>query len=279
MTHHPAAGHMATNLKSWDERVAIHTRDDTGFYGIEDFLDGADTLMPIEAVEIGGVSGKRIAHLQCHFGIDTLSLARRGAVVSGLDFSPKAIAQANSFKKQTGIDATFVCANVYDALKHLPPGGFDRVFVSWGAINWLPDINRWAAIASALLTSGGKLYLVECHPVASQMHSPNGVPEFDWPWRAQGESGAMHWAEPVTYNGDETPLQNPDTWEWVHPLSDIINALLANGMQLDFLHEHDILPWPTMSIMEPCDEHPGMFRLPEGVVGPPVAFSLQVTKI
>lgn len=279
MTTHPATDQMATNLKSWDERVAIHARDTTGFYGIEDFLAGADTLMPIESAEIGDVVGKRVAHLQCHFGIDTLSLARRGAIASGLDFSPKAIEQANDFKARAGLDATFVCANVFDAPNHLPPGTFDMVFVSWGAINWLPDIGLWARAVSALLVPGGKLYLAECHPVASQMHSPDGVPEFDWPWRAQGDGGGMVWDEPVTYNGDETPLQNSKTWEWVHPMSDIINAVLANGMQLEFLHEHDTLPWPTMSIMVPDPTHAGMFRLPDGIPGPPVSFSLMAHKL
>ena len=152
MPPHPAAEHMAANLKSWNERVAIHARDTTGFYDIEAFLAGKDTLMPIEDIEIGDVSGKHVAHLQCHFGIDTLSLARRGAIVSGLDFSPHAIAQANTFKAQTGLDATFVCANVFDAPQQLPPASFDMVFVTWGTIGWLPDIHRWACAVTVSYT-------------------------------------------------------------------------------------------------------------------------------
>lgn len=279
MPPHPAPDYMATNLKNWDERVSIHAQDRTGFYGVESFLAGADTLMPIESTEIGDVSGLRVAHLQCHFGIDTLSLARRGATVSGLDFSSEAIAQAKAFRDQTGLEATFVCANVYDAATYLPPHSFDLVFVTWGTIGWLPDIDLWAAAVSALLVPSGRLYLADCHPIAGQMESPDGVPRFDWPWRAQGASAAMSLEEPVTYNGDTTPLKNRKTWEWVHPLSDIVSAVLANSMQIEFLHEHDTLPWPTMSIMEPVASQPGMFRLPEGVAGPPVAFSLMARKL
>lgn len=279
MSSAPVSDHMTANLKSWDERVAIHARDLTGFYGIQAFLAGADTLMPIEDAEIGDVTGLRIAHLQCHFGIDTLSLARRGAVVSGLDFSSKAIAQANAFKEQTGLDATFVCANVFDAARHFPLKSFDLVYVTWGTIGWLPDINLWATVVSSLLAPGGRLYLADCHPVAGQMESPEGVPVFDWPWRAQGATNAMSCDVPVTYNGDATPLQNSKTWEWVHPLSDIVMAVLANGMQIEFLHEHDTLPWPTMSVMVPDATHDGMYRLPDGMPGPPVAFSLKAQKV
>ena len=127
------------NRKSWDERVAIHRRDETGFYEVQKVLDGSDKLNAIEAAEIGDVKGLRIAHLQCHFGLDSICLARRGASVTGLDFSPAAIAEARRLADTLGVDAQFVEGNVYDARKLLS-GDFDMVYVTWGAINWLPDI-------------------------------------------------------------------------------------------------------------------------------------------
>jgi 2-polyprenyl-3-methyl-5-hydroxy-6-metoxy-1,4-benzoquinol methylase len=139
--------YFEANRRSWDERVAIHRRDSTGFYQVETALRGEDKLNPIEASEIGDVRGLRIAHLQCHFGLDTLCLARRGALVVGLDFSPAAIAEARTLAAQTGLPATFVEGNVYDARKLLQ-GQFDLVYVSWGAINWLPDILAWAGVVA-----------------------------------------------------------------------------------------------------------------------------------
>ncbi len=142
--------YLKVNLANWNDRAAIHYKDEAGGYRVKEFLDGADNLHDIEDREIGDVRGKRIAHLQCHFGMDTLCLARRGASCVGLDFSLTALAAARDMQKQTGLDATFVEGNVYDA-RQLIQGQFDMVYVTWGAINWLPDIARWAKVVSSLL--------------------------------------------------------------------------------------------------------------------------------
>jgi 2-polyprenyl-3-methyl-5-hydroxy-6-metoxy-1,4-benzoquinol methylase len=276
MPPHPADDKMTANLRSWDERVAIHTRDTTGIYGIDKFLAGGDTLMPIEHAEIGDVAGKRIAHLQCHFGLDTLSLARRGAIVFGLDFSPKAIDAAHDYATQTKLDATFVCGNVYNADTLLPTATFDMVYVTWGTICSLPDMVGWAENVARLLRPGGTLYLADCHPTMNQLEFANGGYVFSYPWRSTGGDDALSLDEPASYAGDGTLLTNTRTFEWPHSFSEILGALLGAGMQLDFLHEHDTLPWKAVPVMISAGER--IYHLPDDLPGPPVAFSLQARK-
>ena len=171
----------AANRLNWDERVAVHLRDAGSIYPIDAFRAGADTLMPIETAEIGDVSGRRIAHLQCHFGLDSLSLARRGADVTGLDFSASAIAAARALAEDTGLSARFVEGDVYEA-RSLLAGHFDMVYVTWGTIIWLPDIRKWAATVASLLAPGGNLYLAEGHPFLPQFAEEDGklLVAYDW---------------------------------------------------------------------------------------------------
>jgi 2-polyprenyl-3-methyl-5-hydroxy-6-metoxy-1,4-benzoquinol methylase len=145
------------NRRNWDERVAIHRRDATGFYQVERFLAGETRLYAIDSGELGETAGKRLIHLQCHFGLDTLILAREGAVATGLDFSPAAIAAARRLAAKIGVAADFVCADVYDA-PQVVEGEFDIVFTTWGTICWLPDIVRWAETIASLLAPGGVFY-------------------------------------------------------------------------------------------------------------------------
>jgi len=266
--------HMDVNRASWDERVAIHLRDDGRIYPIAAFKAGADALMPIEAGEIGDVSGKRIAHLQCHFGMDSLSLARRGADVTGLDFSPAAIATARALSAETTIPATFVEGDVYEA-RSLLSGDFDMVYVTWGTIIWLPDIRRWAEVASSLLKPGGRLYLAEGHPFLNQIDQTGGDLVVTWDWRTPIDQPLV-FEEAETYAGDGTPLTAQRTFEWIHPLSDIVTGLIDAGLTLDVLREHDALPWPAVPMMQQGED--GLFRLPPDRAGPPLAFSLQATR-
>src|SRR5437773_9797030 len=146
----PSDEFFTANRRSWDERVAIHRRDASGFYAVERFLVGDKHLHAIEQGELGDVAGKRIAHLQCHFGLDTLILARLGAIVSGLDFSPAAIEEARRLAAETGVAAEFVGANVYAARAALS-GEFDIAYVTWGTICWLPDIPALARVIASLI--------------------------------------------------------------------------------------------------------------------------------
>jgi len=263
------------NRQSWDERVAIHRRDETGFYDVQRVLDGHDKLNAIEASEIGDVRGLRIAHLQCHFGLDTICLARRGASVVGLDFSPAAIAEARSLSKRLGANAEFVEGNVYDARK-LISGDFDMVYVTWGAINWLPDIAQWAKVVASLLKREGRLYLAESHPVTLSFDWVDGriAPRFDW--RTPRDQPIIDETE-KTYTGAGDVLTHRKTYSWQHALSDIINALIAAGMSLAWLHEHPALTWPLFPNMTVSAD--GLYRLPADHVQLPLAFSLEARKL
>jgi SAM-dependent methyltransferase len=262
------------NLPAWNERAAIHLRDSTGFYDIAGFRAGADSLTTIEAAEIGDVAGLRVAHLQCHIGLDTLSLARRGAEAFGLDFSPVAIAGARGLAGETGIAATFVEADVYDAREVLP-GAFDLVYVTWGAINWLPDIRRWAAVVGSLLKPGGRLYLAETHPCAFALEEENGRHVVTYPWRSAPEAPLVFEAT-TTYTADPTPLANTRHQEWLHPLSAILGGLAEAGMTLAFLHEHETLPYRLFPSMIEAGRQ--VYRLPDGAVRLPLSFSLSAVK-
>jgi len=152
---------MDANREHWDEATDIHARGNV--YGIEDFKAGRYQLHRIEVEEVGDVAGKRLLHLQCHFGLDTLSWARRGAIVTGVDFSPKALALARRLAAESGIDARFIESNVYDAPAALNER-FDIVFCSYGVLCWLPDLPRWGEIVARYLEPGGIFYIADAHP-------------------------------------------------------------------------------------------------------------------
>lgn len=265
------------NRANWNDRAAIHYKDEAKDYRVAEFLAGEDSLHDIEAREIGDVRGKRLVHLQCHFGLDTLSLARRGASCVGLDFSPVALDAARELQRKTDLGATFVEGNVYDA-RALIDGHFDLAYVTWGAINWLPDIVRWAEAASSLLKSGGQLYLLEGHPSLMSLdeHSAGLQPKYDW---RTPQDAPLVMNEELTYTGDTAKIVHTTTHEWVHPLSEIINAVIGAGMRLDYLHEHEELAWQFAPIMVPDDRGRRMWLLPKGFPRMPLSFSLKATKV
>ncbi len=261
------------NLSNWNNRAALHIRDATGFYNVDRFLAGEDTLCPIGSAEIGDVKGKTLLHLQCHFGLDTLSLARRGAVVTGLDFSPVAIEGARDLARKANVLATFVEADVYDARKVIE-GTFDRVYSTWGTICWLPDVKRWAKVVSDMLSPGGTFYFLDSHPSAQVLDQHNGRLEPTYGWRTPKEKPDM-FEESHSYTGDAHD-ETVKLYNWIHPLSEIIGGLLEAGLQLEFLHEHEYLPYKLFPMMVPVGN--GMFRLPDGSVPIPLSFSLRAVK-
>ena len=267
---------FAINRANWNDRAAIHVKDAAGGYRIKEFLAGEDILHDTEHAEIGDVTGKRIAHLQCHFGLDTLCLARRGASCVGLDFSPVAIAAARDLQKQTRLAARFVEGNVYDA-RALVDGLFDMIYVTWGAIGWLPDVGRWAAVAASLLKPGGELYLLEGHPSLFTLDesTPELRPRYDW--RTPADQPLVM-ETPTTYSGDTQAIAHPTTHEWNHPLSDIVNAVIQSGLRLDWVHEHELLAWQFSPIMVPRQGKRRMWVLPQGFPRLPLSFSLRAVK-
>ena len=265
----------AANRLNWDDRAKLHATDTTGAYRIEQVLGGGDSLHAIEAGEIGDVGGMRVIHLQCHIGLDTISLAGRGAIATGLDFSAEAIEAARDFARRAGRDVRFVQSDIYDAPAALGDT-YDLAYVTWGAINWLPDIFRWARVVADVLRPGGFLYLAESHPSTLCLEEIDGrlLPKYDW--RTPVEQPLVL-DETTTYTGDVRPIANVRSYEWIHPLSDIVAALSGAGLALEWLHEHELLPYRLFPRMEPADET-GLFRLPDSEPRLALSFSLKATK-
>jgi SAM-dependent methyltransferase len=264
---------FAANRAWWNGVVEIHVH--APMYLTEAFRAGGDTLHPIESGEIGDVRGKSLVHLQCHFGLDTLSLARRGATVTGLDFSAKALAEARALAQDTGIAARFVESNVYDAAAALGDT-YDIAYVTWGAINWLPDLHRWARVVASVLKPGGFLYLLEGHPAALMLsqQSKDAPLTPTAPYFAHEAPQVVE--EDGTYADRDAKLAHTVTHEWAHPISEILDALIAAGLTIEMFHEHDRLAWQLW----PCLEYDGnrMYRLPEGKMRLPLSFSIKARK-
>lgn len=265
---------LAANRRNWDERVPIHRRDRTGFYAVERFIAGEKPLHAIEERELGDVAGKRLVHLQCHFGLDTLTLARQGAAATGIDFSLAAIAEARRLAAAIGITADFACADVYDA-RTAVTGHFDIVYTTWGTICWLPDLNAWARIIASLLLPGGFLYFADAHPHMLALEERDGRLVHEYPLDTPADRPLVFDA-PQTYSGDPTPLAANRTYEWIHSPSRLINALLGAGLALEFLHEHAGLPWPPFPMCVRGED--GLWRLPDRIPAFPLSLSLRARK-
>ena len=265
----------AFNRANWDERVKVHLAAES--YGLGPLRMGRGRLTPIEEAEIGSVNGLRILHLQCHFGRDTLALAQRGATVVGLDFSVPAIAAARALAAELGLTdrAHFIEADLYDAPR-VVPGSFDLVFVNWGAINWLPDLRRWAEIVAQFLNPCGGLYLAEGHPCAhvfdDETRMPDGMPGYYIPYFV---GQPLRFDDARDYADDSVRLENATTYEWLHPLGEIVTSLLDAGLTLKWLHEHDSVPWPMFEQL--TKDTNGMYHCPDER-WLPLAFSLRADR-
>lgn len=255
----------AANRAMWDERVPIHVA--SPFYDVDGFRAGADALRPFEVEEMGDVAGRTLVHLQCHFGLDTLSWARHGATVTGLDFSEPAVAAAGALAADIGVDAEFVAADVYDAVEALRGRRFDVVYTGLGALNWLPDIGRWADVVTALLRPGGRCYLAEFHPVVAAMDDHEPIMRFDY-----FATEPQVWEEPGTYADVAAPTVHNRSVEWVHPVGEVVTALVERGLVLRFLHEHPFSLWPRFPWLEPREHR--TWWVPAGRPTMPLIYSL-----
>lgn len=266
--------HIAANRATWDERAPIHVRNTTGFYGVDAFKAGGCTLHAIERDEVGPVAGKRLLHLQCHFGLDTLSWARRGAKVTGLDFSEPAIAAARDLARETGIDAAFVVSDVH-AARAAVSGDFDIVFTSWGVLCWLPDMTRWAKVATSCLAPGGMLYVADGHCALMQCERDGDRLVQTYDWRTPVDR-PENFDDATTYTGDPTPLKSGKTFEWFHPPATVAQAMIDAGLTIELIREHDTLPWPAFPMM--VDAGGGMYRLPDAHPKLPLSFSIRARR-
>jgi SAM-dependent methyltransferase len=270
----PAQAAQAANRAWWDAAVPVHVGSD--FYDVESWLSEGLGPKPREVAVLGDVSGLDLVHLQCHFGKDTLSWARAGATVTGLDFSPAAIDAAIDLAGRAGLAdrADFVCAPVADATEALGGRTFDIVYVSLGALCWLPSIEEWARQAAALVRPGGRLFLHEVHPVSVMLADDDltiAYPYFE-------TSAPYVDSEAGTY-ADATAteaLPGDTTYGWNHGLGELIGALLAEGLQLDLLEEHDWTSFRRFPWLVETDEE--TFVIPDGQPRVPLSFTLVASR-
>jgi SAM-dependent methyltransferase len=261
--------HVETNRALWDELVGVHVRA-TDAYDVESFKAGRETLRAIELEEVGDVAGKRLLHLQCHFGMDTISWARHGATTVGADFSPEAITLARRLSAETGAPADFVCSDIYELPERLG-GEFDVVYTSYGVLCWLPDLDAWGKVIDHFLAPGGFFYIVEQHPVGAMFSDRDGNLIAS---ESYFSAGPVEETSDGSYADRSVVLQNKTSYQWQHPLSEIINALTGNGMDIEFLHEFPFCMFRWLPSM--AKDEDGWYRIP-GRDDIPFLFSLKAT--
>lgn len=225
--------HTAVNQAFWDEISPHHLESD--FYAVEQFISGGDSLGAIERAEFGPATGQSICHLQCHIGLDSLSLAKQGATVTGLDFSAESVRIARELSTRTQIAADFVRADVVDAAETLGTT-FDAVFTTRGVVMWIADLDRWADNCVRLLRPGGTFYLLDLHPLGMVLHPKDTG--FALASSYFGNACPNVTSADASYAVSDVGLKNQETHEWVHPVGDVVSALAGAGLVIDFLHEH-----------------------------------------
>ena len=235
------------NRANWDERAPAHAASPD--YAVERFASDPAHLSEVVRFDLpllGDVGGLRGVHLQCHIGTDTISLARLGASMTGLDFSNASLTQARRIAGLAGADVRFVQAEVYDALTVLEPASFDLVYTGIGALGWLPDIARWAAVVAGLLRPGGRLFIREGHPMlwALEDSRPDGLLVVEYPYFEREEP--MVFDEEGTYVETDAVFTHNRTHEWNHGLGEIMTALMTAGMDVTGFAEHDSVPWEAL---------------------------------
>lgn len=260
---------LALNRALWDARARIHGSTPADrFYDVESFLAGRQTLFALERGLAGEVAGKDLLHLQCHFGMDTLSWARLGARVTGVDFSPVAIERARRLAEQAGLPATFIEADT----QHLPAdlaAGFDLAVATYGVLCWIADLDAWMRCAAMALRPGGSLVLVDLHPAHQAVASVDPL-VVDWPY-----GGGDSHREPVTGTYADPGLTTPtqETVQYPHSLGEIVTAAAGAGLTVKHLGEHIAAEFDPRGILQRSDDD--LYRLPFGDSHLPVLFSLR----
>lgn len=266
---------IALNQANWNQRVPAHITA----YGLDQYLEDPSHLSSVvrfDRQRLGDVAGQRGIHLQCHLGTDTVSLARLGANMTGLDFSTEAIREARAFALAAQAEVTFVEAEVAAALDVLDAASYDFVYTGIGALCWLPRIGDWASVVAGLLKPGGRLFLREAHPVLWSLADPgpDGRLVLEQPYMER-ESPTV-WEDAGTYVETDVRFTAATTHVWNHGLGEIITALLAAGMELTALHEHDSVPWNALpGLMEELSN--GEYRLRDRPWRLPHTYTLQAT--
>ena len=259
--------YLAVNRQTWNHKTEVHI--DSEFYDNESFLKGKSTLNSIELALLGDIKDKKILHLQCHFGQDSLSMARLGAKVIGVDLSNNAIEKATSFTNELQLDSIFICSDVYDLQNHLAEE-FDIVFTSYGTIGWLPDLDKWAKVVSRFLKPNGKFIMADFHPVVWMFDN-----DFKEIFYSYFNVEPIIEEETGTY-ADKNAALETKTITWNHPISETLNALLSNGLALNEFNEYDYSPYNCFNNTEEFEK--GKYRIKHFENKIPMVYSIVATK-
>ena len=263
----PEQNYIEINRKSWNNKTDTHLKSE--FYDHDGFLKGKTSLNNIELNLLGDIQEKTVLHLQCHFGQDTISLSRLGAEVTGVDLSDKAIGNAKQIAKNTKSDANFICCDIYDLPNHLEKQ-FDVVFTSYGTIGWLPDLDKWAKIVSKFLKPNGRFVFVEFHPVVWMFD--DNFERIDYNYF---NSGAIVETQSGTY-ADKTADITQEYVMWNHGLSEVINSLIKNGLEINSLDEFDYSPYNCFN--KTIELEPKKYRIEHLENNIPMVYSIVATK-
>ena len=259
--------YFEANKKAWNSKTPVHIGSE--FYDVENFKKGKTSLKFIELNELGDIKGKSILHLQCHFGMDTLSLARMGAKVTGIDLADKAIEEAKKLNDELKLDAEFICCNIYDLPENLDKK-FDIVFTSYGVIGWLPDLKEWGKIISRFLKPGAMFYMIEFHPYL---------------WMFDDEFKYFQYSyflkEPIeeTYSGtyaDRNAEITNTTYGWNHSISEVIASLINNGLEINAMHEFPFSTYDCFPNMITTGEDKYVFKDHKDLI--PYLYSIKAAK-
>jgi len=263
--------YRAANQRLWDEYAEVNSRSE--MYDLPGFLQGRRGLHDLEIEELGPVQGKSLLHLQCHFGMDSISWARMGAQVTAVDFSEKAIRLARSLSEQVRVPARFIQSDIY-ALPQVLDEQFDIVFTSYGVLTWLSDLRGWAGIVSRYLKPGGTFYIAEFHPTAMLFDDMGSQPQLHYPY---WNDGPIACDVQGSYADPQANIQEKKSYEWAYPLGEVVTNLIEAGLHIQFLHEQPYACYQMFPfLVEGAD---GLWRLPPGVPVIPLQFSLKAKKI
>lgn len=272
--------YRTVNRANWDDRAPVHAASRA--YGLARFAEDPGYLSDVvrfDMARLGDITGVEGVHLQCHLGTDTVSLARLGARMTGLDFSGPALGHARALAESAGLDIGFVEGEVYDAVEALCGRRFDLVYTGIGALCWLPDIRAWASVVASLLAPGGRLFLREGHPmlwaVDESRSRADGLLTLELPYFEREEPTV--WDDGGTYVDADMTIEHGLTYQWNHGLGEIVGALLAEGLILTMLEEHDSAPWDVLP-GRTVRNQAGEFRLANRPWRLPLTYTLQAVK-
>lgn len=258
------------NQALWDEYTQVNSA--SKMYDLEGFKAGRNALHALEIEELGPVQGKSLLHLQCHFGLDTLTWARLGAQVTGIDFSPEGIRLARSLAEELNLPARFINCDLYDLPSHLHET-FDVVFTSYGALTWLSDIPRWAQIAASYVKPGGTFYIAEFHPAACIFsdEANSWIVQYDY-----FDPNVLTFPVEGSYADRSAAVQTRTSYEWNYPLGTVVSSLINAGLRVEFLHEFPYSVYQAYPFL--IEDENGLYRVPAHMPNIPLLFSIRAKK-